>query len=429
MDLKFLKCMTAILISLGLAACAEGNSESAAISSSSPVSSETSSADPVSSFSSEPLVYKTLSLTPSTTARIPNTSTNYGTFMSSFQFEYYRVARSGTQEMMHLIPFEGTPSDGTIGGAFYNIERIPMMRSFTLTYAYTFNEGERARPVISFGTGRTDMNERYELEESAESKTVQWDLDGANYFEIVSDEATFSIRSIEIEYAESITHDTTIQQGSGDGLYRINPTRCQDDELVSGVSRVTMPVGVSYNGDTCSATSVTTYVYYDYSYVSAHPEVAEEASYTDPVDVANYFIAFGTYPANYVLKASYRTAYTIFGEDTRCVSHYSRTDGYARSVPYASVGGSPSYYECDIALSAAYSSSNRGVGRLVVWEYGFDETKGAEHYDSAPVAVYTDDHYYTFQEYLNTGLFSPRFNAEGSRTSCSWSAPTTIALV
>ena len=156
-----------------------------------------------------------------------------------------------------------------------------------------------------------------------------------------------------------------------------------------------------------------TYTYFTYEDVVKDPSLVELAAYIEPIDVANYFIAFGTYPANYVYKKQFDTAKATFGSYTRCVSDYSRTDGYARSVPCAFKNGKPHYYECDIALEKSYSRSNRGVGRLVVWEYGFD----AKGYDDAPVAVYTDDHYASFTEYLNNGSWGERFNAEMNVTA------------
>ena len=109
------------------------------------------------------------------------------------------------------------------------------------------------------------------------------------------------------------------------------------------------------------------------------------------------------------------------------MSTYSRTDGYALSVPYQSGSeGTPLYHELDVALDSTYSDNRRGVGRVVVWEYGFDASRGAIGYDSAPVAVYTDDHYATFQEYLNTGVYGTRFNSEMQRTIYIWGAAETL---
>jgi hypothetical protein len=82
------------------------------------------------------------------------------------------------------------------------------------------------------------------------------------------------------------------------------------------------------------------------------------------------------------------------------------------------------YYEFDVALDGTYDKDERGVGRVVSWANGWD----AEGYDGAPVSVYTDDHYATFQEYLNTGEFGERFDAERNLTYFEWSAPETVEI-
>ena len=75
-----------------------------------------------------------------------------------------------------------------------------------------------------------------------------------------------------------------------------------------------------------------------------------------------------------------------------------------------------------IALDASYwEDGERGVGRVVAWENGWD----SEGYDDSPVCVYTDDHYATFQEYMNTGAFGRRFDAERSLVFVRWTPPKT----
>ena len=66
------------------------------------------------------------------------------------------------------------------------------------------------------------------------------------------------------------------------------------------------------------------------------------------------------------------------------------------------------YHELDLDIDGSYSKDNRGSGRLVVWYYGFT----SEGYDGSPVSVFTNDHYATFQEYMNDGTFGTKFNAE-----------------
>lgn len=201
-----------------------------------------------------------------------------------------------------------------------------------------------------------------------------------------------------------------------------------EGDLIDGVSSVNVPINVIKEGNNYKIIETKKYVYYSYNYISRNKSLASEASLTSPLDVSNYFIAFKTYPCNYVLSKNYNTAYKIFGDLTRCVSIYSREDGYATSVPYQEnySTGKVKYYECDIALDANYKSSNRGVGRLVVWFYGFAKNKGAIGYDDSIVTTYTDDHYQSFSEYLNTGKFSKNFNAETNCTNYKWGAPITL---
>ena len=160
-----------------------------------------------------------------------------------------------------------------------------------------------------------------------------------------------------------------------------------------------------------------------------------DATMTDPVDVANYFQAFGCAPANYGSKStisSFRDGKTtptkdevdsLFGSNARLVSKYTRTDGYATSVPY--YGTTPVYYELDIS-DGSYSTSNRGSSRVVAWATGFAELDYGN--GSQCVCTYTDDHYATFAEYNNLGGFMPRFNAERMIAGTRWSLPITISL-
>ena len=57
-----------------------------------------------------------------------------------------------------------------------------------------------------------------------------------------------------------------------------------------------------------------------------------------------------------------------------------------------------------------------------MWEYGFDY-KG---YDNSIVALFTDDHYASFSEYLNNGTWGDRFNAEFDRTAYIYASAKTL---
>ena len=49
-----------------------------------------------------------------------------------------------------------------------------------------------------------------------------------------------------------------------------------------------------------------------------------------------------------------------------------------------------------------------------------------DYQEELPVVLYTDDHYFSFREYLGDGRFSKNFDAEGNRTKINWSCPKTL---
>ena len=165
-------------------------------------------------------------------------------------------------------------------------------------------------------------------------------------------------------------------------------------------------------------------------YVESHSSVINDAAMTDPVDVANYYSIFGEIPANYGGSSSGMNSVSdvqsVFGSDARQVSYYSRTDGYATAVP--NINASQGYYEFDIDIDGSYypGSGGRGVGRVVAWRYGINNS--AYGNGSYRVCHFTDDHYATFQEFNNLGEFLPKFDAERQITGKKWSAPNTASV-
>lgn len=347
---------------------------------------------------------------------------NWGTFYASaVDFGYYRANKS-SGELLNLVGYSSITGVEGLRSSCYNINPIYGIEKMEITY-YTDSLGDGG--FVSYGADWTKAFTET-IEPSVNSRTLEVYCRGANYFSIESDTVDLHVEKVKIYYSGEYRAIRNPDLGSGDDQVRIN-IEGYDQELISGISTVTLPVEIEIGTDTYSVTETREYTYYSYEDVADRPDLAEAAAYTLPVDVANYFIAFGTYPANYVAKNQYRTAYSIFGDQTRCVSSYSRTDGYATAVPYQPDSyGFPLYYECDIALDDTYSSSSRGVGRLVVWFYGFSPDKGAVSYNDSPVAVYTDDHYATFREYLNCGTFGPNFDAEMTKTMTRWSSPYTL---
>ena len=163
------------------------------------------------------------------------------------------------------------------------------------------------------------------------------------------------------------------------------------------------------------------YTYHSSSYIINNHLDPSSYSYTDSIDIANYYYLFGAVPPNFGYinyfdsEASYSTVLSrsnilnYFGYDlTRNVSTYSRTSGYAKSVPCnAHDGNLPLYIEFDIALYDGYTAYNRDVGRLVTWIDGF-----YCYSDSNPVSTFTGDHYLAFWEYDNMGGWNHPFDGE-----------------
>ena len=348
---------------------------------------------------------------------------NYGaTSVSSYAFEYYRTVKSYDGSFITLLPYLETYGEGTEPGAIYNTSPIVGINEIKITYKTASNSG--IAPSLLYGLN--GFEETYDLPLSNFDKTETIAVGSANYFKIQTSQITVSIISIEVSYSNSSSSATSFTYSkSGSGDYRLNPMSFSGS-LYEGVS-VVVPWKITRTGNTYTINKTKTFRYYSFSYIYANPSLVNLASYTDPLEVAAFYTIFKTKPANYVSSSEYWDAYDIFGDNTRCVSWYERTDGYATAIPYKAYGSKPSYYEFDIATSSSYSSNNRGVGRVVAWEYGFDPLKGATGYDSSPVSIYTDDHYFTFQEYMNDGTFGQRFNGTNKYTSYIWGVSTTLS--
>ena len=366
---------------------------------------------------------KTLSLT--SNIDVGSYDTNWGeTSLSGFDFEYYRAGNNyaglltlQTQE----TPFNSVES---LEGMFYNVSPIYNIFSISITYR---TASATRKPILRYGDNKLVRNV-LEMDILNKEGTCTLNVyNNCNFFKIETNKANMLISSITIKYTnEKASYDSNYLS-SGLDKNRLNPI-ISKTTLVDGVTSISAPIRVEYGpNNTYQVIEEKEYTYYSYDYISSHPNLALKAALVDPRDVSIYFNTFKTYPANYVNKKDYYDAYDIFGENTRCVSRYSRTDGYAESVPYATYYGSnkPVYFECDIALDDSYSSNRRGSARVVVWLYGFDQSQ-AIGYDDSPVSVYTDDHYSTFCEYLNDGTFGHFFNAEQNVTSYIWGSPKTF---
>jgi len=340
-----------------------------------------------------------------------------------YSFEHYRAVNSGGNFIKLLPNISGVSVPGA-PGAFYNVDPIYDITKIVISYYTDLTSG--TAPTLKYGTTPLEMTTvPLELAKLGATKTIM--TEDTNYFLVETSEASLTIASIKIYYTDSDYGANFVYQPANEDLFRINPV-VYTGTLTNGAS-VSVPTKITRSGGTYIVEEEKTYTYYTYDYVDDNPSLANVAAYTDPVDVAAFYTAFKTWPANYVEKSSnkYNNAKALFGDKARVWQEFSRTNGYALSVPYQGDNeGKPLYYELDIALDSSYSSSKRGVGRVVCWDYGFDTSKGAIDYDSSPVCVYTDDHYATFQEYLNTGEYGTRFNSEKNRTPYVWGAATTL---
>ncbi len=352
---------------------------------------------------------------------------NYGGYTyKNIDFEYYRAYKDSSC-IIKLMPLDTIIGYETLQGCLYNTEPIFGIDSIDITYK------SYANGYIYTGDDRVNEMTRHTLDAASVGTTVTVDVDDDNFFVITCNDSDLYIISLSINYTAVEREYDTSKHKSGEGTYRANPVT-YEGELVSGESSINVPTQVDYvDGEYIVITSKI-YTYYSYSAVEDDPSLADEAAMTDPIDVIIYYQAFGVFPANYVAKqfddgvtpTNFSEVKQIFGDDTRYVSRYNRTSGYVQFVPYSKHENSrPYYYEFDIALVASYwENGSRGVGRVVAWEDGWS----GEGYDHSVVAVYTDDHYITFQEYLNTGYFGPRFDAESLMTNTLWTSPLVVEI-
>lgn len=337
--------------------------------------------------------------------------------IDKISFSYYRASRF-LNGVVTLKPQYNLFDINKLNGTLLNNTPIYGMKKIEINY---LSNTTSSKAKLYYSNDRS-YNNFVELDASSTYLTSTIPLNG-NFFKIETGDAELEIKSMNIIYDGEVTSFDKYDYDYSNDYYRLNPST-YEGTLISGVSKVTLPMKVTKKDDGYIINETKTYTYYSYDEVIKDSSLAYEVALTDPVDIANYYIAFNEYPVNYVPKTYYSDATSYFKEKTRCVSYYSRTNGYATSVPYRIYqNNKPLYYELDIALDSKYSASNRGVGRLVVFITGFNAT----NYNNSNVALYTDDHYQTFSEYLNTGIFGARFNAENSYlVNTTWKNVTTL---
>ncbi len=350
-----------------------------------------------------------------------NYAENYSsTKVDGYYFTSYRASKF-VNGVATLKPGTNIFDIESLNGALLNENAIYGIRQIQITYQ---SKTTSSKVSLSYGDSLAYGNKIY-LDAASSYVTNTYQISG-NFFKIETGDAELDIKAVVIYYDGIRVTYPSYDYDYTTSYYRLNPTTYKGS-LVSGVSSIEVPTKVEKTTTGYNILETKKYTYYDYDEVISNKSLCYEIALTDPMDIANYVIAFNAFPVNYVVSTNYSTATSYFKEKTRCISHYSRTNGYATAVPYAIYeNNKPLYYELDLALTSSYSSSSRGTGRLVVFMKGYSTSK-TNKYDSSNVALYTDDHYQTFSEYLNTGVFGPRFNAENSYlVSTTWKEVPTL---
>lgn len=339
---------------------------------------------------------------------------NYGKITTNgIAYEYYRTVRANNSSSGYAFSLLN-PSyyygDGGYPSSFYNLSTSPIYGIKHISVTYKGSNG------IKVGYSKIIGEESYTvLASSSGYVTNTVDVSNMHFFKIMSNGSDAYIKDITISYSGKLASISSNTSYSGN---RKNVST-YNGSLVDGMSSIEMYI---------SPSETKTYTYYSkqYAYNNYSSIDKSKAFMIDPVDVCNYYLAFHTFPANFVTKDEKSTYGSKFGNYARQVSTYSRTDGYATAVPYNNRPGqsTPIYYELDIDVNGAYTLNSRQVGRVVVWEYGFSCYSDGS--SVAPVCVYTDDHYATFQEYNCMGGFASRFNSERSVVNKLYTALTII---
>jgi len=348
-------------------------------------------------------------------------SSNCCTFtIEDNEYEGYKIGTDSKDdnELFVLRNADSNYGIDELSGSFANVDPFDGICSINITYECDSDFS------VYYGNDRNDLEYVQEIQASDEYTSYDiYFVENASYFRIEADEDTLSIHSLEIESTGEGVDETQVQYVAGNRY--VPETDYNPDE--GDVLKAAM---CEMDGEeNITRVDWKEYTYHSFNYarddIENNGADVEEYALTDPVDVANYFVLFNRIPPNYGLNVNYAEdtiiqgkvetvdiVEEVFGEEyTRQVSEYDRNDGYVRAVPAANNNKTSTgnlYYEFDIALNDEYSVHSRGMGRVVGFEGGFYTND-----DSTNVAIYTDDHYYTFMEYLNYGVWGERFDADG----------------
>lgn len=367
-------------------------------------------------------------------ASIGTYATNFGSkTYNSVSFDYYRVGptSSGAIEIFPASTYSTVAKD-SLPGAILNNTAFTNVKKVELIYSGT--------GVIRYGTDKT-VNKTLTLNNHSSLTAEKYDLvSDAAYLSIEAVTSSLTVSKLTI-FTDEEDVATTTTKSTNDK--RIAATTF-NGALVDGVSYVDVPTKITISGSKYTVNSTKRYTYYSWDYVQEHYTELDldSIAITDPVDIANYYQAFGSVPANFYnvtndasgfswsdvsesIPASLTDVKAIFGTNTRGASLYNRTGGYADSVP----SNSPNVYiEFDFDGDGTYwknpsaSKPTRGTNRVVSWYNGWTN-RGSDI-----VSVYTDDHYATFKEYLNYGVWGESFAADTKyhRLITTCGTPTTL---
>lgn len=343
-------------------------------------------------------------------------STNFGIKKhdgTGLKYAYYRAGKSSDGIKLYPSVDLVNASSISLPGSFSNETAKNAFTSIDVTYS--------GAGTLRYGETK-DCTNSYNLPSSSSDKTITVNTNDAYFFYVEADKGeTLDLIKLSFKLNTSKSFNSTIQTNS-----RVNtriPATVYSGTLTPGVSYVDVPTDVSISGNSYTVKTTKRYTYYTFDYVQQHKDELnlEEIALTDPVDIANYFIAFHCAPVNYISMngheldksvgvdslGSQTDVQQMFGNKARYVSKYSKTSGYAIGIPY--YGSTPTYLEFDFDGNGKYSLNSRDVCRVVLWASGWE---GTGYGANIPVATYTDDHYVTFREYNNYGGWNLPFDTK-----------------
>ena len=343
--------------------------------------------------------------------------------IEEYTYEGYRIGAddNDTEEIFVLRARPDYDKVEALPGSIANVDPFDGITSLSISYESDSDF------YILYGNDRNNLEYSYEM--SASEKYVERKVDfvkDASYFRIEADENDLSVSSLEFVLNGEGVDETREHYVLGSRYIPATDYNPKEGEVLKA------PICTVDDKGNVAVKEWKEYTYHSFDFVQNEVMVkgadAKEYALTDPMDVANYFVLFNRIPANFgvsTAKEYYKDTriqgptvnvdevYEVFGRKyTRQVSEYSRDDGYATKVPARDNNKTKTgilYYEFDIDIDGKYTVRNRGMGRVVGFVGGFESNE-----DDTNVAVFTDDHYATFVEYSNCGLWNERFDAEMS---------------